>query len=379
MNQISIGMVGYGMIGRVHCLGYREIPLMYPRLLPELRLASVVTSRAETAQAAAREAGFDAWDADLQALLDREEVDVVDCVTPNDSHRKVLLKAIAARKHIYCEKPLAMNGEEARELVAAAEAAGVQIGMTFNYRFIPAVIRALELIQEGALGEIYTFRADYLHTGYQDPNRPMSWRMRKEQSGGGALVDMGSHVIDLMRFLLGEFEAVQCTIRTFVKERPKGRDTSEVEPVQVDDAAWLHVRLAGGAEGTIHASRFATGTVDDLSFEIYGRLGALRFHLMDPNWLYWYDTRRPGGPRGGERGWTRLETVQHYPGAASPPGRSPIGWARTHAENQFAFLRAVHEGQVPQPNAVDGLRTQLILDAAYASAEGGGWVATPTE
>ena len=129
MDQIGIGMVGYGMIGRVHCLGYREIPLMYPRQLPELRLASVVTSRAETAQAAAQEAGFDAWDGDLQGLLDREEVDVVDCVTPNDSHLEVLLKAIAARKHIYCEKPLAMNGEEAREIIAAAKAerTGVEV------------------------------------------------------------------------------------------------------------------------------------------------------------------------------------------------------------------------------------------------------------
>jgi hypothetical protein len=129
---------------------------------------------------------------------------------------------------------------------------------------------------------------------------------------------------------------------------------------------WLQVRLARGAETSTPPLRHRHG--GHLAFEIYGRLGALRFHLMDPNWLYWYDARRPGGPRGGERGWTRLETVQHYPGAASPPGRSPLGWARTHAENQFAFLLAIYEGQVPRPNAVDGLRTQLILDADYASA-----------
>jgi predicted dehydrogenase len=201
----------------------------------------------------------------------------------------------------------------------------------------------------------------------------MSWRMRRAQSGGGALVDMGAHVIDLVRFLLGEFAAVQCITRTFVRERPASAGDPELEPVDVDDAAWLQARLASGAEGSLHVSRFATGTVDDLSFEIYGRSGALRFNLMDPNWLYWFDGRRPTGPRGGEQGWTRLETTARYPGAATPPARAPLGWARTHAENQFAFLHALHQGLPFQPDVIDGLRTQLVIDAAYASAASGEW------
>jgi predicted dehydrogenase len=367
-------MIGYGMIGRVHCLGYKDLPLLYPGQLPEVRLAAVCTSRSETARAAAQEAGFAAWTDSLDALLAQQGVDVVDCAAPNYLHREIILKAIAAGKHVYCEKPLALDGAQAREIALAAGQAGVRLGMTFNYRFIPAIQRAAELVRDGSLGEVYTFRADYLHTGYQDPGRPLGWRMRKEQSGGGALVDMGAHLIDLVRTLLGEFESVHSRMVTFVKERPLKAGAAEKGPVTVDDAAWLQVRLAGGAEGTIHASRFATGTVDDLLIEIYGRLGALRFHLMDPNWLYWYDARRPDGPRGGERGWTRLETVQRYPGAASPPGRSPLGWARTHAENQAAFLRALANGEPFTPDVTDGLRTQLVLDAAYASAEAGGWV-----
>jgi predicted dehydrogenase len=237
MDRIGIGMVGYGMIGRVHCLGYSELRLLYPGGLPDLALAGVVTSRKATAQAAAQEAGFAAAYERLDPLLEDANVQVVDVVTPNDSHREILLKAIAAGKHVYCEKPLVLNGAEARQIVAAAREAGVQVGMTFNYRFIPAVIQAHALLRDGALGEIYTFRAEYLHTGYQDPQRPISWRLRHAQSGGGALVDLGSHIIDLVRYLLGEFATLQCVTRTFVKARPKAWGSDELEPVDVDDAA----------------------------------------------------------------------------------------------------------------------------------------------
>ncbi len=375
MDTIGIGMVGYGMIGRVHSLGYRELPLLYPRQLPTICLAAVCTSRPETAQAAAAaEAGFGAWGSGLADLLARSDVQVVDCVTPNYLHRPTVLAAIAAGKHVYCEKPLALNGAEARELATAAERAGVHVGMTFNYRFVPAVMRAKQLLEDGALGEVYSFRADFLHGGYQDPKRPLSWRMRREQAGGGALVDLGSHAIDLVRYLLGEFAAVRATTHTYIKERPLSAGSAELGPVTVDDAAWVQARLAGGAIGTLEVSRYATGTLDDLRLEIYGQHGSLRFDLMDANWLYWYDARRPAEPLGGERGWLRLETVQRYPGAAAPPARTIIGWTRTHAENENAFLRAVAQGTRPQPDIVDGLRTQLVLDAAYASAASGEWV-----
>lgn len=374
MDTIGIGMVGCGMIGRVHALGYRDLALMYPGQLPAVHLTAVCTSRPETACAAAAEAGFGAWCTDLAELLARDDVDVVDCVAPNYLHHRVVLAAIAAGKHVYCEKPLALDGAQAREIAHAAGRGGVWVGMVFNYRFVPAVMRARQLAEAGALGEVYSFRAAYLHSGYQDPLRPMSWRLRREQAGGGALVDLGSHAIDLIRHLLGEFAAVRATACTYIKERPARKGAAEMEPVTVDDAAWLQARLVSGAVGTIEASRFATGMVDDLRFEIHGERGALRFGLMDPNWLYWYDATRPGGAFGGERGWTRLETVQHYPGAAVPPARAPVGWARTLAENQAAFLRAVARGERPQPDVTDGLRVQLVLDAAYESARTGEWV-----
>ena len=377
MDHFGVGMVGYGMIGRVHCLGYRDLPILYPGQLPEVNLAAVCTRHAQTAQAAVDEAGFLSWYTSIDELLEDKAVTLIDCVAPNDAHHSVITQAVLAGKPVYCDKPLALNAAQAADLVQIATKAGVQVGMTFNYRFVPALLRAREILQAGELGEIYTFRADYLHSGYQSPARPMSWRLRQEQAGGGALMDLGAHVIDLVRHLLGEFEAVHCTTRTFIQRRPASPGAAELEEVHVDDAAWIQARLASGAQGSLHVSRFSTGSQDDLSLEIYGSSGGLRFHLMDPNWLYWYDARRPQGPTGGERGWTQVETVQRYPGASGLPHRSPLGWGRTHAENQYAFLRALHLGQPCSPNILDGYINHLVIEAAYASARTGLWERVP--
>lgn len=377
MDHIGIGMVGYGMIGRVHCLGYRELSILHPGQLPDLHLAGVCTRHVETAQVAMKEAGFEAGYTDLGRLLENKAVNVIDCAVPNHAHHAVIKQALLAGRPVYCDKPLALNAEQASDLLQTAEKAGVQVGLTFNYRFLPAIMRAYEIIQAGELGEIYTFRADYLHSGYQNPSRPMGWRLRQEQAGGGALVDLGSHVIDMVRHLLGEVDALHCTTRTFIQQRPAAAGAAEMEKVQVDDAAWLQARLRSGAEGSLHVTRFATGAQDDLSIEIYGRLGGLRFNLMDPNWLYWYDARRPEGPTGGERGWTRVETVQRYPGASGLPPRAPVGWARTHAENQYAFLRALHLNQPCSPDIMDGYINHLVIEAAYTSARTGDWVKVP--
>jgi predicted dehydrogenase len=379
MEKIGIGLLGYGGIGKIHTYCYRQLPLLYPGKLPEIILEGVCTSNPETAARAAKAGGFRLGFSDLEELLQQKEVDVVDCCLPNFLHKEALNRAFKAGKHVYCEKPLALDSEEARQITAAAAEHGVQVGMTFNYRFVPALMRAKQLIDEGRLGKVYSFRAEYLHTGYQDPNRPMSWRMRKSTSGGGAVVDLGSHVIDLMRHLLGEFAAVRGTLRTFIDQRPVGKDSREKEAVTVDDAAWVEVRTADGGIGTIEVSRFATGALDDLNIEIYGEKAAMMFRLMDANWLYWYDAARPSGSMGGERGWIRLETVQHYPGAALPPPRSVVGWTRTHAENQYSFLEAVSKGETVHPDAHDGLRCQLIMDAVYRSAETGSWVEVALE
>ncbi|HEY9593729.1 MAG TPA: Gfo/Idh/MocA family oxidoreductase [Spirochaetia bacterium] len=379
METIGIGLVGFGFIGRVHTLSYRELPSYYPGTLPGLTLAAVCTSRSETARAAAAEGGYALWLTDPEELVREKSVTVVDCCTPNNQHRQTILAAAKAGKHVYCEKPIALNGEEAREIAHAAARAGIHVGMTFNFRFVPALMRARQMIAEGKLGEIFSFRAEYYHSGNVDPQRPLAWRMQKEKSGGGALVDLGSHVIDLVRCLLGEIDSVRAVTRIFTARRPVAAGSSVLGDVTVDDAAWLQLRLARGALGTLEVSKCATGSLDELRLEIYGTRGALRFNLMDGNWLYWYDATRVGGFQGGDQGWTRLETVQHYKGAAVPAPRSILGWTRTHAECQYAFLSAIAAGRAPEPGIEDGLAVQLVIDAAYRSAEADTWVSVPRE
>jgi predicted dehydrogenase len=386
---LGLGVAGYGMIGRLHTMNYRQIPFVYPGALPRLELRSICTSREESARAAQSEAGFATAVTDTAELVGDPSIDVIDVSLPNNLHRPLVEAAIAAGKHVYCEKPLAGTIEDARAIRAAVERASraaapgghvPRFGMVFQYRFFPALMKAQEMIREGKLGRIFTYRAEYLHTGYQNPDRPLSWRMKKDEGGSGALGDLGSHVIDLVRFLLGEFESVQGHLETFVKERPVAKGATEKGQVTVDDVAWFRARMADGAVGTVEASRFATGTLDDLRVWIYGEKGALHFDLMDASYLQWFDESLPAGSYGGERGWQKLQTVQYYPGAQTPPARAPIGWNRAHTENQYQFLKAVTEGREPSPGILDGLRVQLVMDAVERSAaEGGRSVPVETE
>lgn len=369
---INIGLAGYGMIGRVHGMNYGELPFLYPGALPRPVLHSVCTSREESARGAAAEGGFLKWTTDLDAMLADPEVDVVDVSLPNQMHADVVTAALKAGKAVYCEKPLSGTIEDARRIAGAVKDSGGRFGMVFQYRFIPAIMKAREMIDEGRIGKVFTWRAEYLHTGYQNPNRPMSWRMSREAGGSGALGDLGSHVIDLVRYLLGDFDSVQGHLETFVPERPLADGSGKTGKVTVDDVAWFRARMADGSVGTVEASRFATGTMDDLNISIHGEKGALRFQLMDPSFLYWFDEALPSGDFGGERGWRRIETAQYYPGAKAPPARAPIGWVRSHAENQYAFLKAVVENSPISPGIDDGLKTQLIIDAVERSAAAGG-------
>ncbi|MGM0673757.1 MAG: Gfo/Idh/MocA family protein [Spirochaetota bacterium] len=373
-DTIRVGMAGYGAIGRVHSLNYRQLPIIYGAQLPTPVLQRVATSRDTTAAAAREEAGFLYSGTDLEQSAAAADVDMVDVTVPNHLHLQVVEAALGAGKAVYCEKPLAASAEQARKIARAASASRSPFGMVFQYRFVPAMLRAKELMDEGRLGRVFTFRGEYLHSGYQNPNRPLTWRTRKEEGGSGALGDLGSHVIDLVRYLLGEFGAVQGQLETFVSERPVAKGATETGVVTVDDVAWFRARMNNGAVGTVEASRVATGTLDTLRLWIHGEKGALHFDLMDPSFLYLFEEQRSGGDYGGDRGWQRLETVTHYPGAATPPPRAPFGWARAHAENQYRFIKAVRAGNEPSPGIVDGLRAQLVMDAVERSAEAeGAW------
>ncbi len=374
MKSLGIGLVGYGGIGRVHALAYQAINYYYGLPADTFKIVGVATSRPETARRAAEEIGCPFWTDDYHHLLDREEVDLVDCTLPNNQHAGLVVAAARAGKHIYCEKPLAMNVAEGQRMVAAVEKAGVKSQMTFNFRFFPAIIRARQLVEEGFLGRVFSFRGRYYRASYIDYDKPLSWRLQPEIAGGGALFDLGAHVLDLIYYLLGNFGAVQATLETLIKERPISAGAAETAPVNVDDIALMHIRLADGTLGLAEISRMGTGSTNDLLIEIFGDKGALRFSSANPAWLEIYDTRDPGQPLGGQRGFRRVETGQHYPGQKAPDWTMPPGFVRTHLECQYQFLRAIQADSTPAPGLADGLHIQEMLAAALRSQAEGRWV-----
>ncbi|HHT28122.1 MAG TPA: Gfo/Idh/MocA family oxidoreductase [Firmicutes bacterium] len=373
--KTRLALIGYGAIGKVHTYAYKVLPFHYAELPLEPVPTWVAVRRRHTGPQALREGGFKYCATDFHTAINAADTDFVDCCTPNHLHLPVAVAASKAGKAIYCEKPLARDLAEAKTMLAAVEEAGVAHQVAFNYRFVPAVIRAQQLIAAGRLGNILAFRFYYLHSGYTNPNRPISWRMQKAISGSGALGDLGSHIIDLSRFLLGEYQAVSAILHTYIKERPIAEHPGATGVVDVDDAFLCQAKLANGAIGTLEATRMATGANDDLRFEIHGALGALRFNLMEPNRLAFYDATRPGEPLGGERGYTYVDTIGNYlPPAHFPSARAPVGWLRFHIASQYDFLCRLAGLPAIGATFVDGLRTQEIMTAIALSSERGAWV-----
>ncbi|MGI5820142.1 MAG: Gfo/Idh/MocA family protein [Armatimonadota bacterium] len=370
--EIGIGIIGFGFIGKVHAFGYQNQPLFYDPPPARPRLVGVCTSREETARTARETGGFEFGTTRFEDLLERDDIHAISVATPNDLHRDQVIAALEAGKHVYCDKPLAVSLDEAREMIAVADAhRELLTGMAFQMRFCPATMRARQLIADGFLGRVYHFRASYLHAGYADPKRPMSWRLGPD---GGCLADLGSHAIDLMRFLLGEYASVRGTLQRWIDERPKEAGSDEMVPVEVDDYCCLQARMASGALGFIEASRFATGTQDDAGFEIYGEKGALRWSMMDPNYLDAWDE----GASGERKGFTRIATVQQYPApSALPSPKLPVGWMRFHLHAVHDFLSAIASGEPGAATLHDGAATQAVDEAVRLSDASGAWEDVP--
>ncbi len=376
MQTFGVGMIGYGFMGKMHSYAYASLPFIYDPPPAQVRLVGVAAATQASRNLAMQRAGYEFATSDYRELLKRDDIHIVNICTPNYLHKEQVIEALKAGKHVYCDKPLAMNAREAREIVDLAKSVGTTCQMTFHNRFSPAVMRARQIADNGFLGEVVSFRAVYLHSGYLDPTRPITWRLQKEKSGGGALADLGSHAIDLLHHLIGRFTRVQANLQTVVKQRPVAKGSSEMAPVDVDDLAVLQLELENGSIGTLEASRIATGTQDDLRFEVHGTRGAMRFDLMDANWLYIYDDTKPSALLGGDRGWQRIECVQNYPKpAALPGGKTPVGWTRFHIASIYDFVSNVAAGRPGNPSFGDGLAVHEVMDAAQASSESGKWEA----
>jgi len=377
---LRVGIVGHGFMGKVHGHAYRSLGFYYAPPPAKVILAGVATQTEPSWRRAVDEVGFEFGTTDFHELCARDDIDIIDCCAPNYAHKEVLLAALRNGKHVYMDKPLCLDLAEAREMAAAAAAHPKCITqMTFNYRFVPAMLRAKELVEAGALGQVFSARVCYLHAGYVNPDRPITWRLEVAKSGkGGALFDLGSHVIDLTRHLLGEFAEVNHLAETFIKERPLKDDPSKRAPVEVDDISVLSFRLKNGAIGTLESSRLATGVQDEIRVEAHGSKGAIRFNLMQPNYLEFYDSSLPEGVYGGDRGYKAIECVARYPKPASLPGpKNTIGWERFHAHCIYNFVKHVVEGSPAKPDIMDGAKTQAVMEAALESQRSGAWQRVP--
>lgn len=374
-DEVGIGIVGYGFIGKVHALAHASLPFCYDPLPLRTRLIGVCTATAASGRKAIEAAAFQFATTDYRDLLARDDIQILHCCTPNDAHHDLLMDALRAGKHIYCDKPLCRTVEEAEEVAALARQTDAIHRMTFNYRYVPATLRAKELIEDGFLGQIYQFRFAYLHAGYVDPARPRTWRVRMARSGGGAIMDLGVHVFDLVRHLLGDFAEVNARLHTFITERPDPVNGVPT-PVDVDDIALVQARLQSGAIGTVEATRLATGVQDELRFEIHGSRGAISFNLMDPSWLTIYDNTRPDSSLGGEKGPQRIECCTRYPKPyALGATKNTVGWPQFHVHCLYDYIDSVAKGELRGPSFEDGLAAQRIVAACQRSNADGGWVA----
>lgn len=385
-------MAGYGFIGRVHAHAHRSIPLFYRPLPFQTELVGVSTASQASGISAVEEAGFQFHTRSYQDLLQHPGIDIIDICTPNDTHFEICRDAILAGKHVYCDKPLALDAAQAAELAGLALSSNVVCQMTFNCRFVPAIMRARQLTESGFLGQLTGFRAQYLHAGYIDAERKHTWRLSMARSGGGAIADLGSHAIDLVRFLTGsatgverggEWAAVSATLQTLIGERPNAY--GQLTPVDVDDIAIAQVKLEGGAVGTLEASRLATGVQDQLVVQLHGLNGSISFDLMDPNWLEVYDAREPEAALGGNRGTKRIETVARFPQPyALGAVKNTVGWLQFHIQCLYDFVNSIDckeqggPGSPYSPTFTDGLAVQRVIGAVQKSAaNGSAW--TPVE
>ncbi|WP_347256525.1 Gfo/Idh/MocA family oxidoreductase [Actinomadura sp. RB99] len=372
LTTVGVGMVGHAFMGRAHSQAWRTVgPFFGPPLTPVM--AALAGRDAGRAAAAARTLGWASPEGDWKQLLRRDDVQIVDICTPGDAHAEIAVAALEAGKHVLCEKPLANSSAEAEAMVAAAERArehGIRSMVGFNYRRVPAVTLARDLVAAGRIGTVRHVRAQYLQDWLTDPEAPFSWRLDRDRAGTGALGDIGAHIIDTAQFITGHaLVGVSAVLDTFVGERPMpGGGTAAVT---VDDAALFVGRTDGGALASFEATRMATGRKNALRIEVSGSSGALSFDLESMNELWFYDGTEDAATAGFRR-IVVTEPVHTYARQWWPPGHM-LGYEHTFTHQAADFLTAIADGADPSPSFADGLRVQRVLDAVAASAASGGW------
>jgi len=372
---LAVGLIGYNFMGKAHSNAWRQAPHFFD-LPATLRLKTICGRDRAAVKKAVAKLGWENFETDWRRVIDDSKIDIIDICTPNATHCEIAVAAAAAGKAILCEKPLARNVEEAEKMVRGVKKARVVNMICHNYRRIPAIALAKQMIERGELGDrIFHFRARYAQDWIVDPNFPLVWRLQSGIAGSGVLGDIFSHIVDLARYLVGEFSEVCGIMETFVRQRPLvGRCASPARThrsrrgkVTVDDAVTMIGRFQNGALASLEATRFAPGRKNSITLEINGSAGSVFFDLEEMNRLKFYSGRDPKD-RQGFRDIIVTEPTHPYIGKWWPPGHI-IGYEHTFVHTIADFVKAVVAGKSAQPTFGDGLKNQRVLDAIAKSAE----------
>lgn len=379
--RINVGLIGYQFMGKAHSNAYRQVGRFFPELPVEVGMHTICGRNEAKVREAAAQMGWENVETDWRKVVENPEIDVIDISTPGNLHAEIAIAAAKAGKAVFCEKPIGNTLEEAERMVAAVKEAGVPNAVFHNYRKAPAASLVKKFIEEGRLGTIYHMRAVYLQDWIADPNFPLVWRLQKEIAGSGTHGDINAHIIDMARYLLGEFDEVCGILHTFVKQRPLAGEidanlgakaSTEMGEVTVDDAAMFLAKFKNGALGTFEASRFAVGRKNHHRWEINGSKGSVVWDLEKMNELQYYSELDEEGTKG-FRTIQATEGSHPYAGHYWPAGHI-IGYEHTFINLLADAFTALAEGKPISPDMTDGLENQRVLDAVERSSETRSWI-----
>jgi predicted dehydrogenase len=382
MKKVNIGLIGGGLIGRTHTIGFNMVKGFYADKARDISLKVLAEENEETAKSIAGKLGIEEWVNDWRKLCDRDDIDVIYVAVPNFMHKEIILELIKKGKNIFSEKPLALNGKDAKEIFDAADKKGIKHAIGFNYRRAPAVQLIKKWVKNGTLGEIITFRSSFIQDWGLDENTPINWRFEKAKAGTGSLGDLGSHVIDMSRFLVGEPVSVIGIAETHIKERPLGGgglgkqtqiSSGAKGKVDVDDVCDILMKFDNRAQGSFTASRLCAGRKNHFEFEIYGSKGGAFFDWERPSEVLFSSSQMEGE----KSGFTRILVG----GAAHPYGEHlwpipgmGIGFGEPFAVQMYEFIDSIMKDRKHEPNFYDGYKVNAILDGIVESYSTKSWV-----
>ena len=379
-NKLNIGLIGTRFMGKAHSYAWKTAQNFFD--VPYTPVLKAVSAQdINTTEKFANNWEFETFESDWRKVVDNPDIDVIDVCTPTAFHHEIVMAAAAAGKHVFCEKPCALNAAQSKEMAEAADKAGVVHYLNHNYRRVPAITFAKQLIDEGKIGEIYHWRGTYLQDWIMDPNFPLTWQLKKETAGAGPQYDLNSHSVDLARYLIGEIDSVMAILKTFTKQRPlpaadatafksgKSKESENLGDVTVDDAAFMLANFNNGTMGSFEASRFAGGRKNYNYFEIYGSKGSLTFNLEQMNELMYCNFDDPENVQGFRNINVSLGSHPYMANWWAPA--HIIGYGNTFVHAVVDFLKAVKDGGTIKPNLWDGYEIMRVLEAGILSSKEG--------